>query len=592
MKPNNIKFAYQSTQKYRQQQPQPWVTSFPAKRDISKTAPVSKQFEFIEEFKLRYSPNDPTYGKVIDIMTNPHISKKDVLVRVEDVLKNDRETFEIFKRICMPEYKDYEPPKKIKLSNKPLDKIMDIMKEKKLEDQFLKLVNLLNQRLISSKVFFPLMEKIINDDELMRELKRYLHYSEVDVGTNKSVLTQKKVGSYIEYPKKNENVECPSMFKTILNDRFVNVSTYNSEDSGYVFRFKNQSETILNKLSDDRSDIDVTIARVKYFILKLTKVYDLATNHNEKKLEISDFEFSEQVLIETMRMIYGEDYQKILDKMLELPLAAIPKVIERGYKVFKEFSTKQRENQEYWRYVTETHYYKAYDTNGVEYKSQEKNCLNLRYIQNNCNTPITISIEDTEIFNFVRDLFSTFITNNYNNNKKISIQSKEEYFFKCIDLLDEQGVDENIGFEHYALYVYFLKICSRFEEVFKYDISIEKPNRVALNLGLVEEPAYETMKEGIIDLSEKLVSKEIDSDTFESQIRILTNMKGFKLYNLKKMISKMDRLVGIILERELDSSTSNISFNVNRTDNVITLSKNEKAAELTIDDNEMVESEV
>ena len=116
---------------------------------------------------------------------------------------------------------------------------------------------------------------------------------------------------------------------------------------------------------------------------------------------------------------------------------------------------------------------------------------------------------------------------------------------------------------------------ARYQEVFQLNIPIDDPSPIAIKLGLAEKKEFDTFKHAIIKLSTELVAKQIDSDTFEEKIRIYTKSLGYKLYNLKKIFLKIDKLITSIVEKIVDNNEQNMDlYYINKEHQTILLKSN------------------
>ncbi|KAL6122675.1 transcriptional regulator like prt [Nucleospora cyclopteri] len=549
-----------------------------------------RQSQFISKLKKKYPPNSIIYSNIIEAMVNQHIDTSQLCSFVKKQLKDDLELFEDFQQLCNPEHKVRPRVSKETKESIILEKISLFMEEKGLTEVFNALLNFYNQNFIKGHKLFFLLENLMENKEYIQELKNYLRYTDFpSYKTHSALLKCERIGSYVVLKERIRDSNCPEFSKEILNNRYLSLSTHTSEDDVYIFRNKNSSEEYLVRLGDDRSEFDVQMQKLKFLICQLEKLYAILPEES-KEIEICDIEMSPAVLKDVFKQIYGEESANVLDKILSDGKNAIPRVIQRCYTIYKEFSRKQRENRLNWRVATENHYYKSYDLDGIEYKAAEIKQMKIKVVRKQSSTPISIPVKNNELIGFIQNLYNLYIQANYNTSKKISVQQKADFFKNVVENITSESFDYSVYIEYYVMYLYILRLYERFEEISCMELPVVHPNQMALKLGLVEENEYGDVHDAIKDLSMKVVSKEIEVDTFEEKIRILTKCKGYKLYNLKKIISKIDKLACTILEKELNGSENEVDqFHIEKHGGIITLSRMsglEEMSESVNDDND------
>ena len=104
---------------------------------------------------------------------------------------------------------------------------------------------------------------------------------------------------------------------------------------------------------------------------------------------------------------------------------------------------------------------------------------------------------------------------------------------------------------------------------------MEQPSKVAIKLGLVEPNEYETSFSAVLEYCRLAAEKSMDNDSFEEKIRIVTKCKGYKLYNFKKILNKLDKWAIIIIEKALEKNEDGMDlFNIHKNSSVISLKRN------------------
>ncbi|ORD95165.1 transcriptional regulator_like prt [Enterospora canceri] len=541
---------------------------FPGEQPYKK----DRQRAFIEKLKKKYSPNNTIYSNIIDAMLNQHIDVDSLLRYVRTLLKDDHELFEEFKACCDPEHRQIDKLPRGTREKLVLDKIRHIMNEKGLTPYFAMALNFYNQALISGEKLFFLIGQLIDNDEYVAELKNFLKWAPE---RRKTAPEQPGlVGSYA--PRASPEKKHTAMGR-VLNDKFYSVNTHVSEDDVYVFRQKNASEEFLVRIGDDRSEFDVQIQRLKFFICRLMKLHALLPEAG-REIEIGDVDMSPGILKDVLRMIYGDEATGMLEKMLQGGKNVIPRIIRRCCVVYKEFLTRQRENRLNWRISIEAHYFKAYDFAGIEYRNDERGNLNMKHLKRISRDQFDVRVGSRDSVRFVHGLVEKFVLSNYNPSKRVTVEQKTEFFENVLTNILAKTFEYSVSLEYYALYFYILTLYTRFEEMRGLQVRLEAPSAVALRLGLVEPAAYDDPVKAVFDLSMRLASREIDSDAYEEQIRIYTKTRGYKLYNLKKFLGKIDKLAISIIEKSMDKNDEGMDlFHIQKENHVIMMKRGENA---------------
>lgn len=534
-------------------------------------AKKDRQQIFIDKLKKKYSPTSTIYNNIIDAMLNQNVDTDSLFKYIKMVLKDDSELIDEFKMCYNFECKKNEKlPKEVK-EKIILDKIKTDMEEKGLLNYFISILNYYNQNLINEQKLFYLLENLIKKKEYIQELKSLLKYCEHNKKVKSQIEQFETIGSYIK--NKSKNVEL-NQHSLLINTKYSCVSTHVSEDDVFIFRQKNISEEYLIKLGDDRSEFDVQIQRLKYFLCKMMKLYALLPE-DPKEIDINDIEMSSSILKEVLKTIYGTEFNVILEKILIKGKIAIPQVIKRTCIVYKEFLAKQRENRFNWRIAIESHYYKAYDIDGIEFKNNERNSMNNKNLKDISKNKFEINVDNIELIDLLYSLVKIFVDKQHNSNNRITLEQKNNFIDNIFNNIRSSSCTYSINLEYYTLYYYILTLYARYQEVFQLNIPIDDPSPIAIKLGLAEKKEFDTFKHAIITLSTELVAKQIDSDTFEEKIRIYTKSLGYKLYNLKKIFLKIDKLIASIVEKIVDNNEQNMDlYYINKEHQTILLKSN------------------
>ena len=536
------------------------------------------QREFIEKLKKRYSPNSIVYINIIDAITTQHINGDELVKCVKTYLKNDPDLFEEFKACCDPEHRSLEKLPKATREKISLEKIRASMDERGLLGSFTMVLNYYNQNFVNGDQLFYFLNQMVENKEYLQELKSCLKYREKPP---RAVIFDKEhvMGSYVKRQiplESNDN----NMFNLLLNHKYMCYNTHASEDDVYIFREKNTSEEYLIKLGDDRSEFDVQIQRLKCFLCKLIKLNSLlgdsSSDLDSTNLSMADLDMAPGIVKDILRTIYGDDSDIILEKILSSADVAIPKVIKRCQVVYKEFFAKQRENRLNWRAVAEMHYFKSYDIKGLEFKANERALLNMKAIKESSKEGYNVIVSDKNTMNFIHELIKLYIQNNISQSKKVSSEMRNTFYDNVFNNISSGQFEYSVSLEFYGLYYFILKLYSRFKELKDEKMEVEEPSKVALRMGLVTENEYKDVYQAILEYSRQCMKKEIDAEYFEEQIRVYTKTKGYKLYNLRRIIVKLDKLSTAILEKNIDKNEEgNDLYHIQKNNSMISLRRTE-----------------
>lgn len=501
--------------------------------------------DFIHLVKKRYL-NDPTvYKQFVELLQRSKNGFSKLLTEVSALFSDAPDLIELFERNFRP----VSSSEAQDASADPLKAIKDSLAEKNVLEDFLKILNFYNQNYISAEDLIFMTAPIIGDDENLKAFKSFIRYSEPH---SESMSTETKdyerIGSYkiFPYPIIPESSVCD-----VINNICVSVSTHESEEDTYVFRNKNSSEELLVRISDERSESDLLLGRLRYLIGQLESIY---SDLQDRMLELDDIRMSAALVKETLKQIYEGKSGEVLEAILSNPKKAIPVVLKRIYAVYRENLLKHREHRKVWRDLVTEHYYKAYDTRGVMFKSSERKFLTLRHIHSEGSTPFSTMLSDLELIRLIKNLFSYFVGGAPSvAQRKVSLERQTEYFEGVVNrLVEEDGYNITTDFDYYALCLYICTVYSRFHELKGLPATPLTSSKTAAKLGLQDDFCILDRYAMVVAASESLARREIDAEQYEERIRFLTESTGYKLYNLRRILSKMEKLVLQLLLRETD----------------------------------------
>lgn len=528
--------------------------------------------EFIQLVKKRYLNRPLVYKQFVELLQNSKNSFEKLFTQVSSLLSETPDLVEKFARNFKAAQPLSEPT--YNSESDPLKKIKHILAKKDVLEQFLKTINFYNQNYLSATDLIQIVEPIIQDKENMNALKSFIKFEDVTYEDQPSKYrTLEKIGSYRIYDSKITGSDSISSRNEVLNNMCKCIPTHESEEDTYVFRNKNHSEDLVARVIDERSEADLIMDRLKYLIIKLESIFECL---DDSELEMEDLQMPSALVKETLKAIYDSKSNEILEAILTTPKKAIPVVLTRINKVYRENSLKLREYRKFWRNIVEEHYYKAYDTEGSSYRSQEKNCLSSRYILSISDVPFSIKIEDDSVLNFIKELFVLYVeSNNTKETQKTLIADQIFYIESIFKNIKAQNLNIVIDFKLYLVYYYILILYSRFFELRQIKFEKIESNPMAVSINLQEEVSIEDRYKEMIESAKDLMNKVIDADRFEEYVRRLTDCLGYKLYNLKKIISKIEKQISLLIDGGSDVSQDEDDLQENytllKTNNILTI---------------------
>lgn len=530
--------------------------------------------EFVQLVKKRYLNKPLIYKQFVELLQNSKSSFEKLFTQVSALLSETPDLVERFER----NFRASQPPELVYSPDAdPLRKIKHALAEKGILDQFLKIINFYNQSYISTADLIIMVEPIIGNSENMTAFKSFIKFEEplpnYEISRYKDL---EKIGSYRLLPAKLHISTHSSLPKDVLNDICVSVSTHESEDDTYIFRNKNHSEELISRIADERSEADLLMDRLKFLIMKLEELYGCMGG---EELDMDDIKMSSSLVKETLRGIYGNKSSEMLETILTNPKKAIPVVLRRLNKVYKNNSSRVRGFKKFWRSVVEEHYYKAYDTKGMTYRSQEKNSLSLRHIQAESSIPHSIQLQDIQILETIKELFAIFVRSHSSNGpRKVSAEDQIAMLDSVMDNLAKSSFDAVVGFNTHALYYFILTLYARFHEVKKIALERITSNPVTVSIDMQKELCINDRYQEIINSARELMSKNIDADRFEESVRRMSDGMGYKLYNLKKIMSKIEKQINALHNVDAENSEEDVdggSYSLSKREDTVSICKAE-----------------
>lgn len=530
--------------------------------------------DFIQLVKTKYASNPYVYKQFIEILQNSKNGFDKLFSQVSALLADSPDLIEKFEVNFRPSGSSESVTEGGE--GEALKYIKRMLAKKGLLEEFVKIINFYNQNYLSADDLVLLLEPIIDDKESMDAFKTFIKYEDYGQRENNDRYENlNKIGSYRIYPEGHEREKKAPIIREVLNNMCFSVSTLDGENS-YVFREKNSSEDLLVRIDDERACADLKIGRFRYLIGRLEELY---TQVGEESIELEDIEMSAPVIKETLKKVYDNKSTEVLEAILSNPSKAIPVVLNRLYKVYRETVCDNRMRRKYWRELVEEHYYRAYDIKGVMYKSEERNLLSMKHIFTESKTPVQVKMDDIEIVQLIKTLFGLFAEhNNRILYRKYEIQAQVSFFDEIITKITSEEEELSGGFDLYALLFYIMTLYTRFKKVKELNLSPITVNKVAVDIGLAKGVEVTDRFKAVVNAAEEVVCKVIDADIFEEKIRQLTDSHGYHLHNLKKIMSRVEKQVIYLLD--LKNNTGHLTFpgeyNILVKDGVLTIKQVEK----------------
>lgn len=555
--------------------------------------------DFIHLVKKHYTADPSVYKQFVELLQRSRDSFSKLLGEVSLLFSDAPELIELFERNFRPATSDSGQ------AADPLRAIKEALAQRNLLEDFLKILNFYNQNYISAHDLVALIKPLIPDQGALDAFKSFIRYEEQGFG-NGYATVDGRAGQVGSYRLLAQPVQLGPAVCEVVNNLCISVSTHESEEDTYVFRNKNSSEELLVRVSDERSESDLLLRRLKYLICRL----DEAHATQPEKLELDGIHMSAALVKETLRQIYEGKSREVLEALLDNPAKAIPIVLRRLYSVYRENLAVHRQHRRAWRELVQEHYYKAYDTRGVAFRAGERKFLTLRHIHSIADTPLVLERPTSELISLLRHLFSLFIAN------PMAVPQRKypsERLMACFDttlgrilgdgvangnepknaaeasqLDTNTSIDLTVDFDLYAFALYFCTLWSRFAELRSLNGPPLTSSPMAVRLGLQDEFCITDRYSGVLAAAEALAARDIDAEQFEERVRFLTDSTGYKLYNLKRILSKLEKLTVQLISSEEGEAEPLFpgEYSVSCTAEAITLRALDRGTEQPVEEDE------
>ncbi|EOB14233.1 Paired amphipathic helix protein Sin3a [Nosema bombycis CQ1] len=501
---------------------------------------------YIQKVKKRYANHPSVYKTFVELLQNYQTTAdfEKIHASIKGLLWENPDLIIEFE-------KDFASPSAVKsdVDMSFYKKISEVLVDKDTLNDFFRCLNYYNQHLISQKDFLLMVEPLLKSTELINQFKKYIKYNESpDELESKNQEKCKKIGSYKILNQEIVNEYQDPIAREVINTSCVNCPTFESEDANFVFIKRNHYEDSLFKVEEERYDASLIIERIDFLIMSLEIVYSSLT---ESELNIRDLGMSPGIIKEVFRSIYDESASEVLEGILTNAKTAIPIVIKRLYSVNRQFREKLRIKNKIWNDSVERVYFKALDTFGGTFRSNDKMIVSPKNLGMEFETGIQVDISDVECMKDLVILFNAYIKTNQNDNKKANIPGLFEAVDLIFEIITKQDSEFTTNFDVFCVFRLLTHMYERLKEMKDLKLPPLESSKLAVELNLTEEFKYENRYEELKNFIRDFLEKNIDSPTFEEKIRIMSNCKGYKLFGIRKIFSKIEKMIiGVVEDRD------------------------------------------
>lgn len=422
--------------------------------------------------------------------------------------------------------------------NYPVDEIYEKLKSAGVHNQYLKVVNAFNQNIISARSFSFLISNLTEDKKLVAEIKKNLKIEENEAVPHKNVSSIKKVHSYrilpyesrINYESNNE----------ILNRVAILCQTYDKENDAFVFLKRNAFEENMFRIEDERFETYLLIHRCDSIIMALEKAMnykkaDIAGNSEEgNELSIDDLEVPFGIIQEFVEFIYGTS-NEILESILINPNEVIPVILKRLYGLNREWREERMKKNRLWNSDTEINHYKSLDSQYSEFKQSDKKSLEYKNLSKRC--PKSVELLDFTIFDLIVNLIKIHTENWNPANMELCV-----YSAKIVNFIKENK-ELTVFYGNPAMFCVFSYIILLYERLYELknmQFKCVKSSKLAVDLKMSRDMNVVANFDQIIETLKDYLGGKTETCVFEEEIRIFSNNFGYKIFNVDKIISKLD----------------------------------------------------
>lgn len=562
----------------------------------------SKALEFIQSVKKRFSDSSEIYREFIRYLQQYQKMPGNadiVLAKLRGLLVGNDD--------LLAEFADFLPQMRMRETTKYLDKnvqakenqeesqlirvVHEVLKKNDILEPFTKLLNMYNQGVVTGKEFIVLIEPILKNAELLKAFKVFIGYREIDAPPHmlRNLKTYKKINSYRILPDSYREAICQGqdgIAKSVLNTYCIACP---EKDGSFISSPKNQSEEILFRVEDERYEFELQIMRISDLITNLEYLlmsFDNQKSKDEDKMDSSiiltleDIDMPGGIVQEIFTEIYRDKAIDILEGILNHPQVTIPIVLTRLYTVIRKHKRKMKPKIRVWHEITQQNHYSAIDAQGFIFREDKKD------FNGQVTQPENIScvMNDVDIISDIYDLYMTFISG--------LVESDTLDIANWV--LNVLKKKDDVGFYSTPLianvFKSFIVLYERLEEMKSYFNQEECKDKIQISDNInTEDDSHESNKDKptnqniakkldllsdeemlkhdkscktytyMLSLIKDSLTGVINNSTFEDRLRIITDIRGYKLYSIEKLFVKLEKMIVSAKNDESSMNTVKIS---------------------------------
>lgn len=265
-----------------------------------------------------------------------------------------------------------------------LDRVRKHINNKIHFSEFIKLLNLYNQDLITAQYLIFRAQAWLGSEEYISWLKKTFGVEDMpnEIIDNRASNRRRRISlnhcrsygpSYRLLPKVEHGSVCSGrdeLCKSVLNDEWASHPTMSSEEGGFVAHKKTSYEESLHRIEEERHDYDSNIE----CLVRTIQLLDPVVRHIKALPESQRKEYkpdpklggqSESIHKRTIYKLYGrEQGNMVIRQLMENCSVVAPTLLARCKDQQEKWKAGQRQWNEVWRQQTLMAYHKSLDPQG------------------------------------------------------------------------------------------------------------------------------------------------------------------------------------------------------------------------------------
>ena len=167
----------------------------------------------------------------------------------------------------------------------------------------------------------------------------------------------------------------------MLNDEWVSQPSFASEDAGFLAHKKNAYEEALHRSEEERHEYDFHIEAITKTIAALepfnSKINQMSPEEKATYKYRPQFQgAAKSIHLRVIKKVYGREAGvEVFQAMQDVPVVAIPLVLQRLKQKLDEWKRAQREWNKVWKEVDARNYYKSLDHQAITFKTADKKAV-------------------------------------------------------------------------------------------------------------------------------------------------------------------------------------------------------------------------